>query len=71
MFSKCILLFFLESKCAVKVQPLDGRYDKLILKEYSVLKDLCLHPNLPEFYGAYKTEDEPIKILFFMEVKHI
>lgn len=42
-----------------------------IEQEYLVLKDLCLHPNIPTFYGLYlksapRREDD--QLWFVMEV---
>ena len=56
---------------AVKIMEAIGDNIEEIEEEYLILRDLCLHPNIPSFYGLYlkrgKRREED-QIWFCMEV---
>lgn len=55
---------------AIKVQRIKPEYMADIEEEYKILRDLSSHPNLPDFYGAYKkSDDDGEKIWFVMQVR--
>jgi len=55
---------------AIKVQNLNelSTNEKDVNEEYRVLRDLPSHPNIPEFYGAFKNGCE---LWFVMEVRRV
>lgn len=54
-------------KIAIKIQQIDEITTEFIKREYAVLKDLCQHPNVIEFYGAYGFKEKK-EIWFITEV---
>lgn len=56
---------------AVKIMEAIGDNIEEIEEEYLILRDLCLHPNIPSFYGLYlkrgKRREED-QLWFCMEV---
>ena len=56
---------------AVKIMESIGDNIEEIEEEYLILRDLCLHPNIPTFYGLYlkrgKRREED-QLWFAMEV---
>lgn len=56
-------------KVAVKVLTIKTDCMADIEEEYKILRDLSSHPNLPDFYGAFKkTEGDKEMIWFVMQV---
>jgi len=53
---------------AIKIQNVDdiSSDEKDVAEEYRVLRDLSSHPNIPDFYGAFKNNNE---LWFVMEVR--
>ena len=59
---------------AVKIMESIGDNIEEIEEEYLILRDLCLHPNIPSFYGLYlkrgKRREED-QLWFVMEVSFL
>lgn len=54
-------------RVAVKMQKQDEATVEFIKQEYVVLRDLCQHSNLIEFYGIYRCKQKK-EIWFVLEV---
>lgn len=58
-----------NKKVAIKIQTLNSENENYINEEYKVLRDFSNHFNLPDYYSAYKREQNDIsEIWFVMEV---
>ena len=58
-------------KVAVKIIEQIADNIEEIEEEYLILRDLCLHPNIPSFYGIYlkkSSRREDDQLWFVMEV---
>lgn len=56
-------------KVAIKIQKLIKENENYINEEYKVLRDFSNHSNLPDYYGAFKKEEnESAQIWFVIEV---
>lgn len=73
-FFKNALLLDLMSGQTVAVKVMEQIADNIeeIEEEFLVLRDLCLHPNIPAFHGLYlkkhATKREEDQLWFVMEV---
>jgi len=67
---KFFTVYYLGKHVAIKVRNLDelSTNEKDIDEEYRVLRDLSSHPNIPDFYGAFKNDCE---LWFAMEVRRV
>lgn len=54
-------------RVAIKVQKQEKAIVEFIKQEYIVLRDLCQHPNLIEFYGIFRCKQKK-EIWFVLEV---
>uniref|UniRef100_A0A0A9Z196 Neither inactivation nor afterpotential protein C n=1 Tax=Lygus hesperus TaxID=30085 RepID=A0A0A9Z196_LYGHE len=51
---------------AVKIQTIKPEFMADIEEEYKILRDLSDHPNLPDFYGAYRKIDRDRDTIWFV-----
>lgn len=54
-------------KVAIKILKKEKENDEFTKREFVVLRDLCQHPNLVEFYGGFECKDMN-EIWFVLEV---
>lgn len=57
---------------AIKIQPINDDTNSYNQEEYRILRDFSNHPNLPEFYGIFKSvNDDCNEIWLVLEVRLI
>jgi len=58
-------------RVAIKTVSLDDTSEEDLRSEYHVLRHMSDHPNLPDFYGAFRNAgEEGEEIWFVMEVSY-
>ncbi|KAK9687666.1 Myosin head (motor domain) [Popillia japonica] len=55
-----------NKKVAIKIQTLNSENENYINEEYKVLRDFSNHFNLPDYYSAYKREQNDISEIWFV-----